>query len=162
MAIKGFAEFVKKFDNAVLWLCGHTPNNQPLDYENSLKKLVEDSGLEDNVFFLGWRRDVPAIIKKADVMILTSSTEGLPRSILEAMAVRTPVISTKAGGVVEVITDGKDGMLIEIGDYRALADKLLKLTDKGLRDEIVDNATQTLEGKFTIDRQAEAFLECID
>jgi glycosyltransferase involved in cell wall biosynthesis len=160
-AIKGFAEFVKKFDDAVLWLSGNTPNDLPLDYENSLKKLAKDSGIEGKVCFLGWRKDVPALIKKADVMILTSTTEGLPRSILEAMAIGTPVISTKAGGVVETIVDGENGMLIEIGDHMALADKLLALTNKQLRDKLVHNATRTLEQKFTIDKQASAFLEYI-
>lgn len=161
MAIKGFAEFVKKYDNAVLWLCGNTPNSLSMDYENSLRKLAVDLKLEDRVCFLGWRKDVPAITKKADVMILTSTTEGLPRSILEAMAIGTPVVATKAGGVVEVITDGKDGMLIEIGDYMSLADKLLKLTNEQLREKLAYNAAQMLENRFTIAKQADAFLECI-
>jgi glycosyltransferase involved in cell wall biosynthesis len=161
MAIRGFAEFAKKVDSSVLWLCGNTPNDLPMDYENSLKSLVKDLGLETKVFFLGWRKDVPALIKMADVMILTSTTEGLPRSILEAMAIGTPVVSTKAGGVVEAITDGVDGMLIEIGDHGALADKLFSLTNQLVRDKITCNAVQTIERRFTIARQASAFLEYI-
>lgn len=160
MAIRGFAEFIKKYDNTVLWLCGNTPNNLPLEYENSLKALVSQLGIQDKVFFLGWRKDIIAIMKQADVMILTSTTEGLPRSILEAMAVKTPVVSTKAGGIVDIIVDEENGMLIDIDDHKSLVNKLLKLTDKLLRDKIVDNATQTLENKFTINIQASTFLKC--
>jgi glycosyltransferase involved in cell wall biosynthesis len=161
IAIKGFAEFVKKNGDAVLWLCGNTPNCLSMEYENSLKKLVVDLNLENKVYFLGWRKDIPALTKKADVMILTSTTEGLPRSILEAMAIGTPVIATKAGGVVDVINDGEDGMLIEIDDYNSLADKLLKLTDKKLRDKLSQNAIHKIENNFTIVKQANTFLNYI-
>jgi glycosyltransferase involved in cell wall biosynthesis len=157
VAIRGFAKFRSRVGDSVLWLCGNTPTGHNLTYENSLRRLVRDLKIEENVHFLGWREDVPALIKQANVMILTSTTEGLPRSVLEAMAVGTPVISTKAGGIIEVITDGFDGMLIEIGDHNALAGKLLDLTNQHIAERLTNNAAQTVERRFTAAKQAEEF-----
>jgi len=162
VAIKGFAKFCKHNLDSVLWICGDHPNKLPLDYENSLHELCHTLGVADKVFFLGWRSDVPVIIKVSDVMILTSKTEGLPRSILEAMALGVPVISTRVGGIPEVIRDGKDGILIDIGDSNGVTKALSELKHPEFRHRIANSAMNRVKTDFTIEKQAKAFLACVD
>ena len=72
-----------------------------------------------------------------DVFVLSSRHEGLPISLLEAMAVGRPVVATRAGGIPEVLTDGRDGLVVPSGDPMALADAVLRLLrDAALRERL--------------------------
>jgi len=161
MAIKAFSGFAAIYPDSVLWICGDTPNNLPMDYENSLHKLCTELNLAEKVHFLGWRSDVPAVITKADILILTSTTEGFPRTILEAMALGTPVISTSVGGVPEIIKNGKDGFLVPLNAIEKLTKTLTKLTDVNIRKQLAQNALETVKQRFTVKQQVKKFLNCI-
>jgi starch synthase (maltosyl-transferring) len=96
-----------------------------------LEARARTLGLEDRVRFLGHRRDVPALLAASDVFVLPSLAEGLPLSVLEAMAVGIPVVATAIGGTDEVVHDGETGTLVAPGDADALADGIRKaLTDR--------------------------------
>lgn len=84
-------------------------------------------GLSAVVRLTGWRRDVPEILRCLDVLVLTSLWEGLPRVYLEALASGVPVVGTRVDGAPEVIHEGVTGFLVEAGDVRALADRVLYL-----------------------------------
>lgn len=79
-------------------------------------------GLDGRVVFLGHRSDVPSLLSIADVVVLPSLWEGLPLAVLEAMAAGRPVVATAVGGLREVITPGRDGLLVEPGCPAAIAD----------------------------------------
>lgn len=85
--------------------------------------LAKELGVLDCVHFAGWVSgdDKFRLLQQADIYVLPSYNEGLPMSILEAMSWGVPVISTRVGGIPELINDGKDGILIEAGDQKALA-----------------------------------------
>jgi len=80
--------------------------------EDELKAMVKQNGLCANIHFLGFRKDVPALLKGADLFILPSLYEGMPNSVMEAMAYGVPVISTDVNGVRELMVDKEHGLII--------------------------------------------------
>lgn len=106
-------------------------------YERSLKALVLDLGLQ-GVVFTGFRRDIPSCIASMDVCVLPSILpEPFGLVILEAMALGKPVVGTDAGGVSEVIVDGRTGFLVPSRDVGRLAEAVLRLVkDPDLRERM--------------------------
>jgi glycosyltransferase involved in cell wall biosynthesis len=92
-----------------------------------VEKLRGDLGLGADVFLLGWRRDIPRFLKAIDVFVLTSKWEGLPISVLEAMASFRPVVVTDTGGVLDLIKEGENGCLVPVGDVPGMARKVVDL-----------------------------------
>jgi glycosyltransferase involved in cell wall biosynthesis len=88
-------------------------------------------GIADRVRFLGARNDVCAVLRGADVYVLASNWEGLPRSILEAMSVGLPVVASDVGGVSEVVREAETGFLVPRKDDRCLAERLRVLITEG-------------------------------
>ena len=84
-------------------------------------------GLADRVHLLGLRRDVPELLRAFDVFALSSSREGLPRTLMQAMAAGLPIVSTRVGGVPDAVVDGENGWLVEAGDAEALGERLARL-----------------------------------
>ena len=116
------------------------------------------TGIADRVRFLGFRRDVPGLMKMADVLVLASDREGLPRSIMEAMAAGLPAIGTKIRGVEDLLVDGA-GVLIPPRDSRSLAQALIRLLDSPAeRHAMVDVARRRVE-RFSIAQVLEAYEE---
>ena len=91
--------------------------------------LHEQLGLGDRFRLLGYRTDVNDLLAASDLFVLGSAFEGLPVSIMEAMASGLPVVATAVGGVPEAVEDGRTGILVPPHDPRALAQGLLKLSD---------------------------------
>jgi glycosyltransferase involved in cell wall biosynthesis len=84
-------------------------------------------GLADRVYLLGLRMDVPVMLRAFDAYLLTSSHEGLPRTLPQAMAAGLPIVATRVGGVPNAVEDGRTGWLAAAGDAEALGDRLLRL-----------------------------------
>lgn len=96
---------------------------------DAVNRRAEELDIQDRVRLLGWVRgqEKQALLASAGVFVLPSYHEGLPMSILEAMAAGLPVVSTRVGGIPDAITSGKEGFLIEPGDVDALEDSLRRL-----------------------------------
>ncbi|MDK2877375.1 MAG: hypothetical protein PWR06_91 [Thermoanaerobacteraceae bacterium] len=92
-----------------------------------LKKMARNLGIEKNVRFLGFRKDIYNLIGLSDMVVLSSRNEGLGISILEALALKKPVIASNVGGIPEIITHGRTGQLVPPDDPEALADAMLYL-----------------------------------
>ena len=95
---------------------------------SEMEQLTTKLGLEQQVHFLGFRYDIPALICSSCAMLLTSQREGLPRSIMEAFCAATPVIGTKIRGIQDLLADNC-GLLIDVGDIDALAQAIAKMID---------------------------------
>jgi glycosyltransferase involved in cell wall biosynthesis len=109
--------------------------------EADLRTLADELGIAERVLFAGSRDDVFALLPAFDVFALSSRFEGLPIALLEAMASGVAPVATTVGGIPEVVTDGRDGLLVPPGDVDALAGALARLVaDDALRARIGDQA----------------------
>jgi len=114
----------------------------------SLARQVASLGLSDRVRLLGAgsRDDVIRLFRAADVALLTSAWENLPHTLLEALAVGTPVIATAVGGIPEVVRDGENGLLVSPGDVEAIASAIERVArDDELRRTLAANAGASVE-----------------
>jgi glycosyltransferase involved in cell wall biosynthesis len=91
-----------------------------------LETLARDLGLGDSVRFTGWRRDLPLIYADLDALVMSSSSEGTPVSIIEALAAGVPVVSTSVGGVPDLLREGEFGRLVPPENPQALAVAMLE------------------------------------
>ncbi|MCK4772162.1 MAG: glycosyltransferase family 4 protein [Candidatus Latescibacteria bacterium] len=127
--------------------------------EEQLKDYADDKGLNEHVIFTGFRNDIPEILPELDIFLVTSETEGLSTSILDAIACKVPVVATNAGGITEIIEHNVTGMLGEIKQPETLVDGILTIfSNETLREEIVTNATEKLK-EFTKETTAEKTLQ---
>ncbi len=121
-----------------------------------LKRL----GLSDSVRLLGDRSDVPRLLAGADIFVCSSRSEGMPVSILEAMAVGLPVVASAVGGVPEIVDDEQTGLLVTPGAVTELADALSRLIgDRGLREKMGRAGRQTALERYDLPRFRQAHLE---
>jgi glycosyltransferase involved in cell wall biosynthesis len=121
---------------------------------HDLEARVKSRGLAQVVSFLGQCRDMPSFYHSIDVLALPSvALEGLPLSILEAMASGLPVVSTLLSGIPEVVADGVSGSLVRPGDVGALADALEPLLRSGaLRSKMGQAGRERAEAVFSLER----------
>ncbi|MGH2351517.1 MAG: glycosyltransferase family 4 protein [Chloroflexota bacterium] len=99
------------------------------ELRGELEALAARPPLAGHVHFLGWRgpADLPGLFADLDAVVLTSDNEGMPTTIIEAMAAARPVVATDVGGVRSLVTDGETGLLVPPGDPAAVADACLRL-----------------------------------
>ena len=81
-----------------------------------LEKQIKELGLEKHVLLPGFREDVLQLMKSADLFVMSSITEGLGSTVLDAMAMRLAVVGTRAGGIPEAVVHGETGLLVAPGD----------------------------------------------
>ena len=115
-------------------------------------ELVDALGIEKCVTFPGWvaGSEKCKLLARATLYALPSYNEGLPVSILEAMAVGLPIVSTPVGGIPDAVTEGVNGFMVEPGDIESLADRICRLLgDERLRQAMGSNATGVLEARFS-------------
>jgi glycosyltransferase involved in cell wall biosynthesis len=107
----------------------------------------------EGVELLGERDDVPALLAQANVFVLTSLSEGMPISVLEAMAAGLPVVATAVGGVPEIVVDGETGFLVPVEDAEAVAAALTRLLDdRSLRERMGAAGRRRAERDFDLPR----------
>ena len=94
-----------------------------------LKEQIRELGIQSQVEFLGWVKDMPAFYKACDVACVPSRAESFGRTAIEAFAVGTPVVATAVGGLQDIVTDGETGMLVPYGNEEALAGAIRQLLD---------------------------------
>ncbi len=92
-----------------------------------MERIANFYGVSDRVVFAGVRDDVPGILSLFDVFVLPSYREGMPRSVLEAMAMAVPVVLTNIRGCREEVTDGVEGYFVPVGDADMLTDRILAI-----------------------------------
>jgi glycosyltransferase involved in cell wall biosynthesis len=121
-----------------------------------LDKQVRDLGVEDIIFFLGFREDVPRILASLDLFVLSSHLEGMGSSLLDAMASRLPVVATQAGGIPEVVINKETGLLVPPRDAEALAQAILGLyRDREVAARYARRGFDVVHEKFSAEAMAE-------
>jgi glycosyltransferase involved in cell wall biosynthesis len=125
-----------------------------------LEEEINQLGLGTSIRLAGERRDVPALLAGADVFALSSRSEGLPVSVLEAMAAGLPVVASRVGGVPEAVVDGRTGLLVEPSRQDELAAALrVLIQDRDLRRRLGAAGRARAEQRFDLERFRRAHLE---
>ena len=145
--LEAFARLPCDLQQVKLWIVGDGP------LERKLQRKAAELELEDRVRFLGARSDVPALMTRFDLFVLSSLWEGLPNVVLEAMAARRAVVATKVDGTPEAVTHGWTGVLVPPSNPVVLAQAIERLLrDPALRRKYGEAGRQKLEQRFGLDR----------
>jgi glycosyltransferase involved in cell wall biosynthesis len=121
-----------------------------------LEKQVREHHLEKHVLLPGFRTDVLGCIKGFDLFVMSSVTEGLGTSVLDAMACRRPIVATRTGGIPEIVEDGVNGLLTAPRDAASLAAAIVRaLNDEGLRQRMGEAGFARVRERFTVERMVE-------
>jgi glycosyltransferase involved in cell wall biosynthesis len=151
--IAAAARVVREVPNARFVILGEGELREPLE------RQIKDLGLERHVILAGFRPDVIGLIKSFDIFVMSSITEGLGTSILDAMACAKPVVGTRAGGIPEAVTDGETGLLVPPHDATALGDAIVKLLqDPALAAAFGASGRQRAAEYFSVDRMVQETL----
>lgn len=133
----------------------------PLKME--LNRQVKEIDVEDMVFFLGFRKDVPQILASLDLFVLSSHMEGMGSILMDAMACRLPVVATKVGGIPEVVIQGETGLLVPPRRPSALAKSILKLyNDRTLASRLGERGYEVVHQKFSAESMADKIINVYD
>jgi len=125
-----------------------------------IQQLIEECGIKDRFYMLGKRDDVPSLLLASDIFVLTSITEGMAMTLLEAMALGKPVVVTDIPGNRSLVRDGETGILIPTGNPEALAETLEHLAKTpDLRNRLGENARKRVEELFDYVTMGERTLE---
>ncbi|MBT5038227.1 MAG: glycosyltransferase, partial [Rhodospirillaceae bacterium] len=127
---KGYRELVTAMRDvdAELWAVGaRLESDHASGIADVIDSIERDPSLKNRVRFLGYRQDVPDLMRAADIFTLPSHREGMPRSIIEAMMVGLPVIATNIRGSREEVVAGETGLLVPVNDAKSLADAIRQL-----------------------------------
>jgi glycosyltransferase involved in cell wall biosynthesis len=117
--IQAMAKVIQKFPEAHLLIVGKGK------LEKELKGLTAHLGLNKQITFTGFRSDVGALMNIFDMLVVSSTGEGLSATIVDALALEIPVVTTDAGGVPEIITNGETGLIVPQANPDALADGIM-------------------------------------
>jgi glycosyltransferase involved in cell wall biosynthesis len=123
-----------------------------------LEALVAARGLSAHVEFLGHREDVPALLAQADAYVLPSRSEAFPNGAIEAMAAGLPVVASAVGGLLDLIEDGRTGLLVPPADDEALAAAVRSLIDDPARAAAIGSAArEAVLDNYSFDRMVASF-----
>jgi glycosyltransferase involved in cell wall biosynthesis len=123
------------------------------ELREQLERQIRDYHLEKHVLLPGFRTDVIGCIKGLDLFVMSSVTEGLGTSLLDAMACSRASVATRAGGIPELVQAGRTGVLVEPRDHAAMAREIVRLLkDDGLRRQMGEAARTRVAERFTVER----------
>jgi glycosyltransferase involved in cell wall biosynthesis len=150
--IKAFARVYEKYPKSWLIITGEGR------LESELRALSAELNIHGRVLFLGYRTDIPKVLKAYDVFVLPSIAEGLPGALLEAMATGKPVIASRVGGVPEILNDPNLGIMVSPSSIDDLASAMKRLCgmDEKRRNMIGDALRERVLEEFTKEKMISA------
>ncbi len=156
--LKAIKDLVSRSDQPIrVFIIGDGEERESL--ENMVKELGLDSvdwekdQRKATVTFTSWLRDIEVVNAGLDIVALTSRNEGTPVSLIEAQAGEKPVVTTRVGGVEDIISDGESGFLVDHGAVEAFADRLGELArDRHKREIMGSKGRRMVKKKFSVDR----------
>jgi glycosyltransferase involved in cell wall biosynthesis len=133
--------------DATLCMVGDGPDRA------AVEEQAHRLGIARHCLYLGYQEEVAGWYAALDALVLPSANEGTPVSAIEALATGRPVVATRVGGVPDVIREGEDGFLVEVGDIDALAERLARLAeDPELRARMGGSARKRVLARYAVDR----------
>jgi L-malate glycosyltransferase len=153
-AIRAFAHVLRTFPEAIMVFAGDGP------ILDECRKLASDLHLDNSVFFLGSRQDIPQVLAAADLMLMTSLSEAHSVSLLEGMAARLPIVATRVGGIPETVVDGQTGLLAPAGKPEDMARCMVRLLgDPDARRSMGQAGYDRVKTQFLRSRMHRRYLE---
>lgn len=122
-----------------------------------LEKLIRKFQLQDAVMLLGWRRDIPDLLKTFDVFLLTSLWEGLPRVLVEAALTGVPIVASNVDGVPEITREGENGFLVAPKDTDAMADRVVDLLRNQALRTAMGQRGRTIAESFSLEKMLDDY-----
>ena len=151
------AQLAPRFPDLHFLLAGDGPE------EKMLREKAAALGISDRVTFSGYVADTRLVYLAADVLLMPSRYEGLPMTLLEAMAMGLPVVASQLDGIAEVIGDGREGFLVPSDDAALFVERTAALLqDAELSSRIAQNARAKIEASFSVERMTSAVEEIYD
>ena len=134
---------IKEFRNTVFVFVGD-------GYLSSrLERQAESVGVRKNIIFTGWRKDAVEILDLFDILVLPSLNEGMGKVLVEGMALGKPIIASNVGGIIDLVRNGENGILVPPGDSDALGEAILQLLkDKNLSEKLGKNGKAMVYPEF--------------
>lgn len=146
LALQAFQQMLKQYPAAHMVLAGDGPMRQEME------QLADTLGIAERVHFLGHRKDAPDLMAAADVLLLTSRSEGVPQAVTQALGLGTPVVATSVGGVPELIRHEETGLLVPPENPQAVTDALLRIAaDPGLAARLGAAGREHVLAQFSLD-----------
>jgi glycosyltransferase involved in cell wall biosynthesis len=153
--VEAAAAIKRQVPSARFVIVGRKLDTDP-GYWDQLRQLTEQLGLRQDIVFTGFREDIPAILSALDVFVLASIKESGPLALLEAMAMKVPVVATDVGAVSEMVWDGRTGFVVPPRDPGAIANavmKYLNMPGEQVR-QMVEAARRRIESEYSTDKIA--------
>lgn len=135
--IRAAHEIISQHNNVKFLIAGDGPERE------TLEKLTEQLGIQKHICFLGFVDDITSFLNAIDINILTSLSESFPYAILEGARMQKPSISSAVGGIPDLIKDGENGYLFEVGNYKQLAQKVESLINDPVKRKELGRALYT-------------------
>ena len=157
--IRAMSRVVRIFPTLSVLIVGEAPPGKK--YRQELELLVRRLGLHHTIEFRDTTRDVPGLLADLDLLVLSSRTpEAFGRVLIEAGSCGVPVVATRVGGVVEVVEDGKEGLLVPPQDPVALSEAILRLLkDPTLAETFSRNFRSKIEKEYSLEKMVDRTLQ---
>lgn len=165
--IRAMSKVIRLMPNIKLLIIGDAPESKP-KYRQELEVLIRRLSLSKYIHFLGDCKDVPKKMKELDLLVMPSiGEETFGRVIIEAQASGVPVVASRIGGIVDIIRDNENGILINPRDYSSLSEAIVRvLKDEELSSKLSKNGRDTIEKNFTLThmykRTLKVYMEVLD
>lgn len=149
--IKAMAKVAREVPYLKIWIVGDAPQSRQA-YKEQIQVLVRRLGLDHCTEFLGVQKNIPEILSHLDLLVLATTThEAFGRVVIEAQAAGVPVVATKVGGVVDIIEDNKNGILVPPSDPQSMAFAAIKIyKDLALAASFAQAALEKVKEKYNI------------
>jgi glycosyltransferase involved in cell wall biosynthesis len=145
--LRGFRALLATHDDAYLCLVGDGPDRARME------RLAHELGIMRRCLFVGYQDDVGRFYEAFDVLVLPSANEGTPVSVIESLAAGRPVVATRVGGLPDVVEDGVDGFLVDVGDVEAIGVGLSELAnDEDRRRTMADAGRNRMRERYAVER----------
>lgn len=146
IALRAFGRFLERHPSAHLVLAGEGP------MQERMEQLATELAIAERVHFLGHREDVPDLLGAADLVLLTSRSEGVPQAVTQALGLGVPVVATAVGGVPELVIHERTGLLVPPEDPQAAAEAMARLADDpALAARLGEEGRRHVMAEFSLD-----------
>ncbi|MEK6715829.1 MAG: GT4 family glycosyltransferase PelF [Candidatus Omnitrophota bacterium] len=158
--LKAMSKVIRNIPNVKIWIVGEASRGKE-NYREEIDVLIKRLGLLPHVEFLGKQRDIPHILNQLNLLVASTITEeAFGRVIIEAQSVGVPVVATRVGGIVDIIEDGVNGLLVAPRDIQAMSQAIIKvLGDINLAKNLAVAGRKSVAEKFTLKQMVDKTLQ---